>query len=81
MEMIAGNSDQYHIQTSTDSFSNVSACIWIVITTNIDVNNLIYAIQDCFKIITLCMCVWIDLTNIHFIDESMAVQIYLFYLL
>ena len=32
------NYDKYHIQTSTDSFSNVSACIWNVITTNIDVN-------------------------------------------
>ena len=30
--------DKYHIQTSTDSFSNVSAHIWNVITTNIDVN-------------------------------------------
>ena len=29
------NCDQYHIQTSTDSFSNVSAHIWNVI---IDVN-------------------------------------------
>ena len=33
-----GNCDKYHIQTSTDSFSNVSACIWNVIKTNIDVN-------------------------------------------
>ena len=32
------NCDKYHIQTSTDSFSNVSARIWNVITTNIDVN-------------------------------------------
>ena len=32
------NCDKYHIQTSTDSFSNVSAHIWNVITTNIDVN-------------------------------------------
>ena len=32
------NCDKYHIQTSTDSFANVSACIWNVITTNIDVN-------------------------------------------
>ena len=32
------NCDKYHIQTSTDSFSNVSARIWKVITTNIDVN-------------------------------------------
>ena len=30
------NCDKYHIQTSTDSFSN--ARIWNVITTNIDVN-------------------------------------------
>ena len=27
------NCDQYHIQTSTDSFSNVSARIWNLITT------------------------------------------------
>ena len=32
------NCDKYHIQISTDSFSNVSARIWNVITTNIDVN-------------------------------------------
>ena len=32
------NCDKYHIQTNTDSFSNVSACIWNVIKTNIDVN-------------------------------------------
>ena len=32
------NCDKYHIQTSTDSFSNVSARIWNVITINIDVN-------------------------------------------
>ena len=32
------NCDKYHIQTSTDSFSNVSARIWNVITTTIDVN-------------------------------------------
>ena len=32
------NCDKYHIKTSTDSFSNVSARIWTVITTNIDVN-------------------------------------------
>ena len=32
------NCDTYHIQTSTDSFSNVNAHIWNVITTNIDVN-------------------------------------------
>ena len=32
------NCDKYHIQTSTDSFSNVSTRIWNVITTNIDVN-------------------------------------------
>ena len=32
------NCDKYHIQTSTDSFSNVSARIWNVIKTNIDVN-------------------------------------------
>ena len=32
------NCDKYNIQTSTDRFSNVSACIWNVITTNIDVN-------------------------------------------
>ena len=32
------NCYKYHIQTSTDSFSNVSARIWNVITTNIDVN-------------------------------------------
>ena len=32
------NCDKYHIQTSTDSFSNVSACIWNLITTNINVN-------------------------------------------
>ena len=32
------NCDKYHIQTSTDSFSNVSARIWNVIITNIDVN-------------------------------------------
>ena len=31
------NCDKYHIKTSTDSFSNVSARIWNVITT-IDVN-------------------------------------------
>ena len=43
------NFDKYHIQTSTDRFSNVSARIWNVITTNID---LIYAIQDCFTIIS-----------------------------
>ena len=33
------NCDKYHIQTSTDSLSNVSARIWNVITTNFDVNN------------------------------------------
>ena len=32
------NCDKYHIQTSANSFSNVSARIWNVITTNIDVN-------------------------------------------
>ena len=32
------NCDTYHVQTSTDSFSNVSARIWNVITTIIDVN-------------------------------------------
>ena len=32
------NCDKYHIQTSTDSFSNVTAHILNVITTNIDVN-------------------------------------------
>ena len=32
------NCDKYHTQTSTDSFSNVSARIWNVITTNINVN-------------------------------------------
>ena len=32
------NCDEYNIQTSTDSFSNASARIWNVITTNIDVN-------------------------------------------
>ena len=32
------NCDKYHIQTGTDTFSNVSARIWNVITTNIDVN-------------------------------------------
>ena len=32
------NCDKYHIQTSTDSFSNVSARIRNVIKTNIDVN-------------------------------------------
>ena len=32
------NCDKYYIQKSTDSFSNVSARIWNVITTNIDVN-------------------------------------------
>ena len=32
------NCDKYHIQTSTGSFSNVSARIWNVITKNIDVN-------------------------------------------
>ena len=32
------NCDKYHIQTSTNSFSNVSDRIWNVITTNIDVN-------------------------------------------
>ena len=32
------NCEKYHIQTSTDSFSNESARIWNVITTNIDVN-------------------------------------------
>ena len=32
------NCDKYHIQTNTDSFSNVSARIWNVIKTNIDVN-------------------------------------------
>ena len=32
------NCDKYHIQTSTDSFSNVSARIWNEIKTNIDVN-------------------------------------------
>ena len=32
------NCDKYHIQTSTDSFSNVSARIWHVITTHIDLN-------------------------------------------
>ena len=30
------NCDKYHIQTNTDSFSNVSARIWNVIKTNID---------------------------------------------
>ena len=30
--------DKYHIQTSTDGFSNVSARIWNVIITNIHVN-------------------------------------------
>ena len=33
------NGDKYNIQTSDDSFSNVSARIWNVITTNIDVNS------------------------------------------
>ena len=42
------NCDKYHIQTSTDSFSNVSARIWNVITSNIEIN--ILFIQDCFKI-------------------------------
>ena len=32
------NCDNYHIQTSTDRFSNVSARIWNVIKTKIDVN-------------------------------------------
>ena len=32
------NCDKYHIQTSTDSFSNASARIWNIITRNIDVN-------------------------------------------
>ena len=32
------NCDKYHNQTSTDSFSIVSARIWNIITTNIDVN-------------------------------------------
>ena len=32
------NCDRYHIQTSTYRISNVSARIWNVITTNIDVN-------------------------------------------
>ena len=32
------NCDKYHIQISTDSFSNVSVRIWNVITTNIYVN-------------------------------------------
>ena len=32
------NCDKYHIQTNTDSFSNVSARIWNVITTNMYVN-------------------------------------------
>ena len=32
------NCDKYHMQTSTDSFSNVSTRIWNVITTNVDVN-------------------------------------------
>ena len=32
------NGDKYHIQTSTDRFSNVSPRIWNVITKNIDVN-------------------------------------------
>ena len=32
------NFDKYRIQTSTDSFSNVSARIWNVIKTNFDVN-------------------------------------------
>ena len=36
------NCDKYHIQTSTDSFSNVSARIWNVIKTNFDVNICIY---------------------------------------
>ena len=43
------NCDKYHIETSTDSFSNVSVRIWNVITTNIDVN--ISCVQECFKII------------------------------
>ena len=43
------NCDKYHIQTSTDSFSNVSARIWNVITTNIDVNISLNFIQ--FKIL------------------------------
>ena len=33
------NCDKYHIQTSTDRFSNVSAHICNVITTNIDVHS------------------------------------------
>ena len=32
------NCDKYHFQTSTYSFSNVSARIWNVITINIDVH-------------------------------------------
>ena len=32
------NCDKYHIKTNTDSFSYVSARIWNVIKTNIDVN-------------------------------------------
>ena len=32
------NCDKHHIQSSTDSFSNVSARNWNVITTSIDVN-------------------------------------------
>ena len=32
------NCDKYNNQTSTDSFSNVTARIWNVITTNIDVH-------------------------------------------
>ena len=45
--------DKYHIQTSTDSFPNVSACIWNVITTNIDVNISFMQFKTCFKIISL----------------------------
>ena len=44
------NCIKYHIQTSTDSFSNVSARIWNVITTNIDVNILFMQVKIVLKL-------------------------------
>ena len=33
------NCNKFHVQTSTDSLANLSACIWNVITTTIDVHS------------------------------------------
>ena len=45
-----GNCDKYHIQTSTDSFSMVSARICNVITTTIDLNILFLQIKSVLKL-------------------------------